>query len=277
MPVERKPLFRAEILVPRAAAPTLDEAEEEEARAILRRWAQLLTPSRAEELTESELLPDYLTDVFYRVLGYSGPTPTGERYTLSREKRVEVDSKFADAVLGEFGGESGRPLIAVEGKGPRNPLDRPFAGRRMSAVDQAYKYAINLPCDWILVTNLREIRLYHKNHDQRTFERFEIQTLAEQESAFRQFVFLLGAERVVPPAGPTHLDELLKASERAGVELTRSYYAEYSRMRRETLARLRQANPTVLPESLLLRERRIPDRSLRPAPCGVPGSCRPPG
>ena len=68
-------------------------------------------------------------------------------------------------------------------------------------------------CDWILVTNLREIRLYHKNRDQRTFERFEIQALAEHEAAFRQLVFLLAAERVVPAAGPGHLDELLKASE----------------------------------------------------------------
>jgi hypothetical protein len=27
------------------------------------------------------------------------------------------------------------------------PLDRSFAGWRMSAVDQAFRYAINLPCD----------------------------------------------------------------------------------------------------------------------------------
>jgi len=39
-----------------------------------------------------------------------------------------------------------------EGKGARDPLDRPFTGRRMSAVNQAYRYIINLPCDWIIVT-----------------------------------------------------------------------------------------------------------------------------
>jgi hypothetical protein len=38
-------------------------------------------------------------------------------------------------------------LIAVEGKGPKDPLDRPAARRRMSAVGQGYRYAINLPCD----------------------------------------------------------------------------------------------------------------------------------
>ena len=34
-------------------------------------------------------------------------------------------------MLGEFNGAS-RFVVAVEGKGPRDPLDRPFAGRRMS-------------------------------------------------------------------------------------------------------------------------------------------------
>src|SRR3954470_15659390 len=158
MPVERKPLFRSEVLAPRAAAMTLD-AGAEPAREILRKWARLLDSPKAEELTESELLPDFLTDSFYRVLGYRGPAAAGERHTLKRETRVEVDGKFADAVLGDFGTSRDHPLLALEGKGPRDPLDRPFGGRRMSAVDQAYRYAINLPCDWILVTNLREIRL----------------------------------------------------------------------------------------------------------------------
>ena len=56
----------------------------------------------------------------------------GERYTLSRERYVEAEGEFADAVLGDFNGEN-RFIVAVEGKGPRDPLDRPFAGRRMAA------------------------------------------------------------------------------------------------------------------------------------------------
>jgi hypothetical protein len=55
--------------------------------------------------------------------------------------------------------------VPVEAK----PLFRPFAGRRMSVVDQGYRYAINLPCDWIIVTSMRETRLYHKGSDQHTY------------------------------------------------------------------------------------------------------------
>ena len=106
-----------------------------------------------------------------------------------------MDGKVADAVLGRFGSRKGagrdasprRPssaasgrlgeaslpqldaaprkdqfVAALEGKGARDPLDHPFAGRRMSAVDQAYRYAINLPCDWIIVTSMCEAPLLQR-------------------------------------------------------------------------------------------------------------------
>ncbi len=92
-----------------------------------------------------------MTLYFHGVLGYTGPADHPDRYTLSREHHVQVDGKFADAVLGEFNGTP-QYVAVLEGKGPKAPLDRPFAGRRMSAVDQSYRSAINLPCDWV---NLR--------------------------------------------------------------------------------------------------------------------------
>src|ERR1700716_3191854 len=97
----------------------------------------------------------------------------------------------------------------------------------MSGVDQALRYAVNLVCDWYLVTNLHEIRLYHKGHDQFTFERFETAVMADNDAAFRRFVFLLGAERMVPATGRCHLDELLSESKIIGRELTNDYYREY--------------------------------------------------
>lgn len=263
MPVDRKPLFRPEVIAAQTGAAAREQGvESAEAATTLARWAELLASPRAEALTERELLPDFLTEIFYGVLGYRGPSGAGESYTFSREKHVEVDGKVADAVLGRFGRNGHHVLAAVEGKGPRDPLDRPFAGRRMSAVDQAYRYAINLRCDWIVVTNLHELRLYHKGHDQRTYERFAIAELVADPSAAARFIFVLGAERVVPEAGEGHLDQLLRLSERAGEELTRSYYADYAELRREILAHLQSANPTVVPELLLFYAQKLLDRVL---------------
>jgi hypothetical protein len=97
----------------------------------------------------------------------------------------------------------------------------------MSAVDQGYRYAINLPCDWIIVTSMRQTRLYHKGSDQQTYERFDTEQLADDEAALRRFLFLLAAERVVPAAGRCHFYDLLAESEQVGRELTKKFYVSY--------------------------------------------------
>jgi hypothetical protein len=80
-----------------------------------------------------------------QVLGYTRPADNPERHIISREQHVQEFGKFSDAVLGEFTQEKRRFVVAVEGKGPTDPLDRPFKSRTLSAVDQGYRYAINLP------------------------------------------------------------------------------------------------------------------------------------
>jgi hypothetical protein len=170
MAVESKPLFHPEVLRQQVRSFNLPERmgvwEPK-----FQHWADLIASGRADQFKETALLPDFLTDIFCGLLGYTGPAASGDTYTLSRERHVEVDGKVADAVLGRFHKDKEQFLAVLEGKGARDPLDRPFAGRRMSAVDQAYRYAINLPCDWIIVTSMRETRLYHKGSPQHAYER----------------------------------------------------------------------------------------------------------
>jgi type I restriction-modification system DNA methylase subunit len=268
MPTAAKPLFRPEALRPKLSAFTVPSAAAA-ARIKLTHWTKLLGSKQAEAMKETELLSEFLSEVFIQLLGYTGPAGGAERYTLKREATVQVDGKFADAALGRFStaGDEPETIAAVEGKGPRDPLDWPFAGRKLSAVDQALRYAVNLVCDWYLVTNLHEIRLYHKGHDQFTFERFETATLATDDAAFRRFVFLLGAERVVPAAGRCHLDDLLSESRRIGVDLTRDYYRDYADLRLKTFYRLRQCNSAVPPARVLAATQTILDRVLFIAFC----------
>ncbi len=164
MPVDAKPLFRPDVVRSHLDAFSLPTRIEMWRRK-LADWAGMLSTGRADQFKEQELLPEFLTVFFHGVLGYTGPADDPQRYTMSREHHVQVDGKFADAVLGEFNGTP-RYVVALEGKGPKDPLDRPFAGRRMSAVDQGYRYAINLQCDWVIVTSIRQIRLYYKGCDQ---------------------------------------------------------------------------------------------------------------
>jgi len=146
VPVEAKPLFRPDVLRVHLAGFALP-ARVEAFRPKLAHWAGLLSSGNANTFKEQEILPDFLTDFFCELLGYTRPADGGPRYTISREKHVQVDGKFADAVLGDFGGGPDKFIVALEGKGPKDPLDRPFAGRGMSAVDQGYRYAINPTCN----------------------------------------------------------------------------------------------------------------------------------
>jgi hypothetical protein len=101
MAVESKPLFHPEVLRQQVRSFNLPE-QTVVWQPKLQHWADLITSGRADELTETTLLPDFLTDFFYGLLGYTGPAEAADTYTLSRERHVEVDGKFADAVLGRF-------------------------------------------------------------------------------------------------------------------------------------------------------------------------------
>ena len=120
----------------------------------------MVSSGRDDKFKEQELLPDFLTDVFCEVLGYVRPVDHATRFTTSREKHVQVDGKFADAVLGNFLPANEEFIVALEGKGPLDPLD--------------------LQCDWIIVTSMRQTRLYFKGADQYTYERFDIEKLGRE-------------------------------------------------------------------------------------------------
>ncbi len=267
MPVEAKPLFRPDLIRPHIDQFVLPD-HVERFRDKLKNWKELLKSGRGDKLKETELLPDFLTDFFYDLLGYSGPASSEDHYTISREQLVKVDGKFADAVIGRFGTKPPEFVAALEGKGPTDPLERPYAGRKMSAVDQCYRYAINLPCDWVIVTSIRQTRLYYKGTDQQTYERFDTISLAEDDDwQLKRFLFLLGAERVIPESGRCHLYDLRTASERIGKELTKDYYVKYADIRQDVFEQLAQSNDSIDRHTVLSVSQKLLDRVLFVAFC----------
>jgi hypothetical protein len=259
----QKPLFRPDVMRNHVARFQLP-AHVEQFKAKLGDWKTLINSKK--QLTEKTLLPDFLTDFFCTLLGYSGPATGADRYTFSREQHVKVDGKYADAVLGEFNGHA-KYVVALEGKGLKDPLDIPHAGRKMSAVDQGYRYAINLPCDWIIITSMKETRLYQKGSDQHTYEVFETEKLAEDESLLKRFVFLFGADRVVPSIGPCHFHSLLAESEKVGRDLTKEFYILYANIRQDAFEQLAADNTTISRHDVLTSTQKLLDRVLFCAFC----------
>ncbi len=146
MPIPSKPLFRADVLRQKLAAFTLPSSLKGN-QDTLAKWRDLIQSGTIDSFKEEAILPDFVEAFFRGMLGYTNPADNPVRHTLSREQHVKVGGKFADAAIGVFG--SGRPQFigVLEGKGPLDPLDKPHAGRKVSAVEQAYNYAVNLKCD----------------------------------------------------------------------------------------------------------------------------------
>ncbi len=261
MAVESKPLFHPEVIRQHLRNFALPAAVED-SRPRLKHWADLISSGKADKMKETDLLPDFLTDIFCNLLGYTRPAGSPDFYTLSRETHVVVDGQKADAALGRFRPDKQEYVVAIEGKGTRDPLEIPFAGRKMSAVDQCYRYAINFPCDWIIVTSMRETRLYHKGSNQQTYERFDTVRLATDAGLLKRFVFLFGAARVVPEFGECHFKELFAKSETVGREITNKFYSFYAHLRQTAFARLRAENPSVSPQEILRCSQKLLDRIL---------------
>ena len=194
MALESKPLFHPKVIRQQVRAFGLPEGVGDW-QPKLQHWAGLIASGRADDFKETALLPDFLTDIFCGLLGYTGPAGSADTFTFSRERHVEVDGKVADAVLGRFQKGKEQFVAVLEGKGARDPLDHPFAGRRMSAVDQAYRYAINLPCDWIIVTSMREKGLYHKGLQQHEGERKFLKPTPPPERSQMEASWHLGSQQ----------------------------------------------------------------------------------
>lgn len=94
MATEIKLLFRPEALRPKLKSflvPACWEAASQK----LASWANLLGSKQAERMKETELLADFIRDLFVDLLGYV--PPPAAPYSLKREALVKVDGKFADA------------------------------------------------------------------------------------------------------------------------------------------------------------------------------------
>jgi hypothetical protein len=76
MAVESKPLFHPEVMRQQVRAFVLPERVAAW-QPKLQHWADLIASGRADEFKESELLPDFLTDLFCGLLGYTGPARRG--------------------------------------------------------------------------------------------------------------------------------------------------------------------------------------------------------
>ncbi|MBD2269555.1 Eco57I restriction-modification methylase domain-containing protein [Anabaena sp. FACHB-1391] len=208
---------------------------------IIIKWVEALNSGTLNQVKEISLHGDFLKDIFQNVLGYSSIiTGGGKVWEIHAEQTIADGGGSADAAVGFFTATEnnkgkvklqGKVVAPIELKGTKDDLDRPASGRKESAVDQGWRYANYTPdCHWIIVSNYRELRLYHTNKTPAYYEQFLLTNLADFEE-FKRFYLLLCRENFLPIKDISTIDRLLVTSEEAQEDITKQLYEEYKQVR----------------------------------------------
>lgn len=225
---QKRPLFLPNELKRESIDKRLDGPTQEQAYAVILRWAELESSGKLEEQVETTLEAEFLTEVFGKALGYTLFSEGLKQWNL--KPKFYVNGGQADAAIGIFeSGKDSKPRAIIEFKGPTTNVDRDrFNGR--TPVDQCWGYLDDIPkCSWGIVCNFVSFRLYHRNHTRRVYELFTLHDLLNKEK-FLQFYYLFQRDGLLPATMGQipRADALLEASNRrertVGDELYRTYH-----------------------------------------------------
>lgn len=277
----QRPLFH-EKTVDRAVRNFAFPSDMDSRKAVIAKWIDALNKRTLEVEKEVSVHGKFLGDIFGKVLGYSAVVDgINNQWTLQAEATISDGGGSADAALGFFTAEEtgrngimlvGRVIAPIELKGVRNDLDRPCLGRTESAVDQGWRYMqYTENCEWLIVSNYREIRLYKGSKTPGFCEKFLMTDLADEQN-FHRFFYLLCAQNFLPVGqgkdAKSIIDHLFAASESAEADITRDLYSDYKAIRLILVEHLQKHGPAdVTHEVLIEKAQKLLDRVLFVAFC----------
>ena len=220
---------------------------------ILSGWQSAI--SHGKKLKETELESAFFTRFFEDILGYTVRTSGKDIYTMRLKPKTEVDATFPDGTLGFFGDEEEFTRVVIELKSPGTSLDAKEAGRevKLTPVEQAFRYVNKFDrCDWAIVSNFNEIRLYNKERGIGFYDRFEIARLGQNDE-FRRFYYCLSAANLLDRNRKSILDSLVQNTARNEREISRRLYEDYKALRLNLFRHIKEENSHI--DTLLLLEK----------------------
>ncbi|MDO8630790.1 MAG: N-6 DNA methylase [Phycisphaerales bacterium] len=220
------------------------------------RWVELEASGRLEGMKETTLRPHFLQEIFTDALHYVSATENQTRWHIHHE--FPINNGSADAAIGWFSAENGRPRAVVEIKGPTVNLDRDRSQGR-TPVEQLWGYLDDLPdCPWGILSNCVSFRLYHRNHTRRAYELFVLQELRSPD-VFRQFYALFERCGLLPAtmAQKPRADVLLTQTENRQKEVGDDLYDAYSQQRQSLVRHLHTKHNKSVGEAIHIAQRVI--------------------
>lgn len=258
-------LFNRKILDQRIQQFSFPTAEHKEIiDKVISGWQTSLQQGDLGKTKETSIQGQFLDKFFNTILGYSSSTEGLSQWHYIQHPKSEVDAQEADGSLGFFTQDEKNTKAVIELKDANTPLDKKQSGRDKgyTPIEQAYLYATKFDrCDWIIVSNFREIRLYNKSRTQDFYESFDLLELGSPDE-FKRFYFLLHKDNLLAETGKSTVDELFAKTEQAQDEITIQFYSQFKEARLHLLNHLIEHNPDTDNEQLLEHSQKLLDRTV---------------
>ena len=233
--------------------------QREEINKIINNWQKSFLENDLQEEKETSLDGEFLSDFFCKILGYQTRNEGCDVWTLSRQLKSEADSTEADGALGFYCKNSKKTRCVIELKDAKCNLDAKQARKNnQTPVEQAFQYLTkNTGCDWAIVSNYKEIRLYYQK--QNAYELFDVMKLHE-EHEFRRFYFCLCKQNLFSENKNSIMDNLLKDSTEHEKQVTDDFYKDYKKLRKTLFEHICENNPGYDKKWLLEKTQKLLDR-----------------
>ena len=258
-------LFNQKLLVQKAQEE-INLSDYFEKRKILNNWINSLEKGILSKSKEEEFQGEFLNDIFSLILGAINKSSGNDEWNLQRESKTRIDGQKADGVIGFFdinGKDDVRAVIEL--KGPTISLDQrqKRSGDTRTPVEQAFNYApkYGKNCQWVIVSNYKEIRLYRSN-DMTEYEVFFLENLKD-DLEFQKFIYILSFEALVGTVNKkAKALELSEEYQKNQIEIEKKFYNEYRNIRLHIFENMKENNPETDENTLLEKVQKLLDRFL---------------
>lgn len=258
-------LFNQKLLIQKAQEE-INLNDYSEKRKILNNWINSLEKGILSKSKEEEFQGEFLNDIFSLILGAVNKSSGKDEWNLQRETKTKIDGQKADGVIGFFdvnGKDDVRAVIEL--KGPTISLDQrqKRSGDTRTPVEQAFNYApkYGKNCQWVIVSNYKEIRLYRSN-DMTEYEVFFLENLKD-DLEFQKFIYILSFEALVGTANKkAKALELSEEYQKNQIEIEKKFYNEYRNIRLHIFENMKENNPETDENTLLEKVQKLLDRFL---------------
>ncbi len=229
---------------------------------IINAWQTAFKDHDLSKAKETSLQGKFFAKFFCEILGYTMQDDGFETWTLNQEAKTEVDGKEADGSLGFYSKTSKQTRCVIELKDAQCNLDTKQQSRenKLTPVEQAFQYLYKFAdCDWVIVSNFRITRLYHKSKGQTAYEEFDILNLHE-EKEFKRFYFCLNKDNLINKNATSPMDLLIQQSSVADIDISKEFYSEFKQVRKLLYNHIVENNSNYDKKLLLEKTQKLLDR-----------------